>query len=180
MDNLAFIRQTMERSAVFTAVPGWGTTVVGLIALSAAAVAALQRPESWLYVWLGAAAAAGAVAAAATAYKLRRSPLDDGPFRKFALSLAPPFVAAAFLTFILWQRGDFGLLPGVWLLLYGVGIVTGGAYSVRVVPVMGLCFMLLGAAAMSSPPEWANGFLAAGFGGLHILFGLIIARRYGG
>jgi hypothetical protein len=53
-------------------------------------------------------------------------------------------------------------------------------FSVPAVPIMGLCFMVFGAVALFAPPEYANLFMAAGFGGLHLLFGLIIARRYGG
>jgi hypothetical protein len=45
---------------------------------------------------------------------------------------------------------------------------------------MGLCFMVLGAVALFCPPSWGNAFLASGFGGLHILFGAVIARKYGG
>ena len=71
-------------------------------------------------------------------------------------------------------------LPGVWLLVYGAGVTAGGAASLRLVPVMGACFMGLGTAALVAPANWGDGFMAFGFGVVHILFGIRIARQHGG
>lgn len=182
-DNLRYIRETMERAGSFTAVPGWGGMWMGLTALVAGVVAAAQpTPERMLAIWVGGAPLGLAIGIWAIARKAQaaRMPLLSGPGRKFGLSLSPPILAGALVTLALYRAGLTAVIPGVWLLLYGAGVVTGGAFSVKVVPVMGLCFMLLGAAALFSPAGWGNVFLMAGFGGLQIAFGLIIARRYGG
>ena len=183
MDNLRFIRETMERASSFTAVPGWGGVVIGATALTATFVAAAQTTRrAWLNVWLIEAL----IALVAFSVMMRRKAqaaeqqVLSGPGRKFALSLTPPLVAGAILTVVLHHAKLDAVLPGLWLLLYGTGVVTGGAHSVRVVPVMGLCFMFLGAAALYAPAAWGNVLMAVGFGGFHIIFGLVIARRYGG
>lgn len=183
VENLRFIRETMERSASFTAVPGRGGMLMGLTALCAAALAARQASvHAWLVVWVLAAAVALLIGALAIIRKARTAnlPIVSGPSRKFALSLAPPLAAGALLTVGFFRAGMMGAIPGMWLLLYGAGVIAGGSFSVRIVPVMGLCFMVAGAAALFSPMAWGNYYLAAGFGGLHILFGSVIARRYGG
>lgn len=183
LENLRFIRQTLERAGSFTAVPGWGGVLMGATALAAAGLAAREPAlRGWLAVWLAEAGLAFAIGLAAMALKARAAgqSLLSGPARKFALALSPPLVAGALLTAVLYPSGLGLRLPGVWLLLYGAAVVTGGAFSVRVVPLMGLCFMLLGAGALFTPATWGNAWLAAGFGGLHILFGFVIARRYGG
>jgi hypothetical protein len=182
-DDLRFIRDTMERSAAFTAVSGWGTTLLGLTAIAAAVFAARQVSSfAWLQVWLGEGLLAVAIGLLSCTWKANRRglPLFSGPAQKVALGLAPPLVAGAFLTFLLFRAGLQPTLPATWLLLYGAGIMTGGAFSVRIVPVMGVCFMLLGGLAVLGPASWGNWFLAAGFGGLHIVFGLLIARSHGG
>ena len=183
MDNLRFIRETMERSAVFTAVPGWGAVAIGGTALGAAWIAGRQpSPDRWVAAWLVEAFVAVAIVAAATAHKLRGVEKSHfyRPLRNFAFGLAPPMLTGAVLTLALYRLGLVHTLPGAWLLTYGSGIVTGGSYSVRVVPLMGLCFMAMGGGALFSPDGWEDAWLAAGFGGLHIVFGLIIARKYGG
>jgi hypothetical protein len=182
MDNLRFIRRTMERAAPFTAVPGWGGVGIGVAGLAAAAVAGPMDGPRWLTVWLGAAVVSTGIGLATMARKARASamPLASQAFRRFALAYVPPLAAGAVLTAVALESGLTSRLPGCWLLLYGAAVAAGGALSVRVVPVMGLAFMVLGAAAFAAPPAWGNTFMAVGFGGLHIGFGLIIARRYGG
>ena len=183
LDNLRYIRQTMERAGSFTAVPGWGQVAVGATALLAALLAARQpTPELWLATWLGEAVVALAIGGSTMVRKAFavNDPLLSGPGRRAGLSLLPPMVAGGLLTVALSRAGLWHALPGTWLLLYGTGFVTGGAFSVRIVPVMGLCFMTVGAVALLGPAVWGNWLMAAGFGGLHLVFGAIIARRYGG
>jgi hypothetical protein len=183
IDNLRFIRETMERAGSFTAVPGWGGFAMGVSAMAATWIAARQSSsDAWLMTWLLEGIFAIALGAAAMKRKADRAgvPLLSAPARKFVLSFAPPLLVGAMLTLVLYRAGLTDAIPGTWLLLYGTGVVTGGAFSVRVVPVMGLCFMLIGAVALFCPASWSTAFLAAGFGGLHLIFGFIIARRYGG
>jgi hypothetical protein len=186
--DLRYIRDTMERSASFTAIPGWGQVILGATALAAAwfaqqKLAAHQsNSAAWLKIWLAEACLAALIAFLSMRWKANRRglPLFTGPGRKVALGLFPPLIAGALLTFSLQRAGLESVLAPAWLLLYGAGIITGGAYSVSIVPVMGLCFMVTGALAVVAPAAWANWFLAAGFGGLHIVFGFLIARRHGG
>lgn len=183
LDHLRFIRETMERAGSFTAVPGWGQTIVGAVGLAAAAVAHRQIDrDAWLTTWLSAAVMAVAISVVAIVRKARAAqmPLASGPARRFGIAFLSPVAIGALMTLALWRRSEVDLLPGVWLLTFGTGVLTGGAFSVRVVPLMGLCFMLLGAAALFAPFEWGDYFLGAGFGALQIGFGLVIARRYGG
>jgi hypothetical protein len=182
-DHLRYIRETMERAAEFTAVPGWGGLAMGITAVAAAWLAHRQAtPGAWLAVWLAEAFVAVAIAAPAAATKAHRanSALFSGPGRKFVLSFAPPIIAGGFLTVALFLSGSIAVLPGLWLLLYGTAIVTGGAFSVRSVPLMGLCIMLFGGIALFAPASWGDALMAAGFGGIQIIFGAWIARRFGG
>ena len=183
MDNLRYIRETMERATAFTGISGWGEIAIGVTALLATAISALQSTfNAWLAVWI----AEGLISLLIAGWSMDRKsraiemPLGSGPGRKAVFSLTPPLIAGGLLTIVIVQAGLTNAIPGVWLLLYGTGVITGGMYSVKVVPIMGICLMALGAAALFAPPSFANYFMAAGFGGLHLIFGAIIVRKYGG
>lgn len=182
LDHLRFIRDTMARASSFTAVPGWGGVAMGATAIVAAAAAHRADPGAWLAIWLADAAIAVAIGTIAMVRKARRAgvPLVSGPGRTFALTFTPPLAAGAILTAAFAWEGPRARLPGMWLLLYGTAVLTGGAASVRAVPLMGAAVMALGAAALASPPAWGDGYMAVGFGVLHIGFGLFIARKHGG
>jgi hypothetical protein len=183
MDNLRFIRGMMEAAATFTALSGWGQVVIGVTAVGAALVASRQTlPGNWTATWVGEAGIGAGISVASMAIKAHRAdvPLLSGPMRKLVLSFSPAMFVGAVLTVVLAQRSLHALLPGVWMLLYGAAVVSAGTYSVRSVPVMGTAFMLLGAVAFVAPASWVTALMIAAFGGLHIGFGIWIARRHGG
>lgn len=183
MENLEFIREAMQRSTEFTAVPGYGGALMGATAVGAAVIAGFQTtPGAWLAVWLTEAALAFAIGLLAMWQKAKafETSLTSVPARKFALGFVPPVVAGVVLTGLFYYRGLTVYLPCVWLTLYGTAVVTGGAYSVRAVPLMGWLFIGLGAAAAFVPAVYGNLLMGLGFGLGHIIFGLIIAKRYGG
>ena len=183
MDNLRYIRGMMEQAATFTAVSGWGEVVIGVSAIGAALVASRQvLPWAWVTTWLAEAGIAAGVSVASMTLKAHAAnmPLLTGPVRKLILSFSPAIIVGAVLTAVLIRHGEYTFLPGMWMLLYGAAVVSAGTYSVRSVPVMGAAFMLTGAFALLAPATWSTAILIAGFGGLHIVFGLWIARRHGG
>jgi hypothetical protein len=182
-DHLRYIRDTMARTADFTAVPGWGGVAMGVSAIvTAAAAGPPGGGRRWAVLWLGDAAFAVAAGLLAMAWKARRAGLSltSAAVRRFALAFAPSIVAGAALTVVVLRTGLAVRLPGIWLLLYGAAVTSGGAFSVRLVPLMGVCFMTLGTVSFAFPPDAGSIFMALGFGGLQIGFGFIIARRYGG
>ncbi|MGH9619565.1 MAG: hypothetical protein ACRD45_07625 [Bryobacteraceae bacterium] len=181
-DNLRFIRDTMERAGSFTAVPGWGGILIGATAIAAGWLAFGRTHYEQFWIWAAEAIVALIIGTTAVRVKSKRMSLSlqSRAARRALLSFMPPLFAGAVLTWAFYHTGDFGLLPGLWLLIYGAAVAAGGAFSVRIVPVMGLCFMLTGIAALAAPVAWGNVFLMAAFGGIHIVFGAVIARRHGG
>jgi hypothetical protein len=183
MDNVRYIREMMERSTSFTAVPGFGGMLMGVTAMAAAYIASLQTsPQLWLIVWLAEAALAFAIGLLSMwqKSKLGGQSLFSVPARKFAFGFAPALVAGVVITLGLWRYEYYEIMPPVWMLCYGAAVVTGGAFSVRVIPIMGWLFIASGAITFALPAAYGNYMMAASFGLVHIIFGAIIARRYGG
>jgi hypothetical protein len=195
LQDLSFIRRTMEGAASFTDVPGWGLVWVGALALAAAAMAHRKpEPQQWLVVWMAAAAIAASIGGAAMYAKMRKrvgngsARLLSVPARKFLFSFWPAILVGAVLTFALVDPYAPGIqphltarvLPGLWLLLYGMGVTTAGTFSIRAVPLMGFGFITLGVLALFVPAADGDLMMALGFGVLHLVFGVRIARRHGG
>jgi len=183
MDDLRYIRETMEGAASFTALSGWGGAIIGVTAFPAAYLAARAPTHKlWMWTWLVEAVIGALIGVAMTVRKARRArqPLFGRPGRKFALTFATPMAAGAILTIPLYYSGLTSILPGTWLLLYGTAFATAGAFSVSAVPVMGLSFMVVGTAALAAPAAWGDVLMAAGFGAVHVVFGALIARKHGG
>jgi hypothetical protein len=183
LSNLRYIREAMERASAFTTIPGWGGVGIGLVAVATAIVShPFAGTRRWLLAWLGCATIAAVLIAIAMFRKARRANVSfrGAPARRFFISYFAPILAGAALTYILGHKGLYAVLPATWLLLYGASFISSGAYSIPVVPVMGVCFMVLGVAACFVPPSAGNALLGVGFGGLHVGFGVVIARRYGG
>jgi hypothetical protein len=181
LENIRYIREAMERAGSFTSIPGWGGVWIGIMALNTALFARKAEGQDWLVYWLMLVPLAAAIGFGLMWVKGRRAGVDfTAPAaRRFFASYFAPIVAAAILTYVFWRGGFYGAMPAMWLLLYGTSFVSAGAYSINLIRVMGVLFMLLGAAAAMVPAA-GNILMGAGFGGLHLIFGIVIARRYGG
>jgi hypothetical protein len=183
IDNLRFIRETMERSTVFTSVPGYGGVLMGATAVAAAIIASVQTSmRMWLVVWLVEAVLAFAIGWLAMWHKTKQSgaSLFGNPAKRLWLSALPPMIGGLMGTVLLYRLGYFDAMIPVWILTYGAAVVCGGAFSVKPVPIMGWCFLAAGSISCLLPPEFHVYAMAATFGLLHIIFGFIIGRRYGG
>jgi hypothetical protein len=183
VENLRYIRSTIEAVHTFTTVPGKGCIAMGITALFAVAIeSAPPLAEYWLAVWVGAAAIACGSALWFMEQKARAQGLSlrRAVAKRFFMTLAPAFIAGAILTAALVGRVDRELITGVWLLLYGTGLAACGLFAIPAVFTAGLAFMALGTATLWLPPGSAHIVLALGFGGIHLALGTTIVRHHGG
>jgi hypothetical protein len=182
LGTLAYIRRSID-SSTFMAVPGTAGVVMGGVGVAAAILASVPRfAPHWMEIWIAAAAVAFLVGGALMAREAAQSGHARylGPVRKFMLCLGPALFAGVVLSAVLWRRHMEGLLPGTWLLLYGCAVLSASTVTVpatmRLLCIMGALFVALGCAAFALPPGPHAGMLGAGFGALHIVFGLLVGR----
>ena len=182
LGTLQYIRASMDAAGLL-AVPGSAGVAMGAVGLLATLLVALPAFAPYLFeVWLAAGVVAFVCGSALMVHQaLRRgATLYRGPARRFLLCLAPPLLAGAVLTWTLWRYGVERMVPGTWLLLYGCAVAAAGTMTIRPVSIMGGLFVLLGVVTLQLPLSVANVMLGAGFGGLHLTFGILIGRmRHG-
>lgn len=166
--TLRYIRASME-SALSLAVPGSTGIASGIVGVAATIVSSIPalRPY-WLIVWLLAAV----VAAIAGGTLLFR----QAPIRRFAMGLVPSLFAGAVMTAVLWSSGNVQAIAGTWLLLYGCGLIAASTATGKSIGILGAAFVIAGLLALILPDSLQIPMLGIGFGGLHIVFGLLVRR----
>jgi hypothetical protein len=176
--TLSYIRASMD-AAGRVAVPGSAGVVMGVIGVSAAALSlTVQLQAYWLSIWLAAAplAAIAGGALLARSASLASFVASGTPGRKLALGMLPSLFAGAVLTAVLWSADLAGAIPGTWLLMYGCALISASVSTTAIVAWMGMCFAALGLTALAAPAALHIPLLGLGFGGVHIVFGILIAR----
>lgn len=176
--TLRYIRASME-AAGSVAVPGSAGIAMGVVGLIATALSMTPALQShWLAIWLAAApiaiTAGGSLLARSTT--VASFVATGTPGRKLALALLPCLFAGAAMTAVLLNAAHTAAIPGTWLLLYGCALISASVCTKQIVGWMGVCFAGIGLVALIAPTGFQLALLGCGFGGLHILFGILIGR----
>jgi hypothetical protein len=176
--TLRYIRTSMEAAASIVVPGSAGIAMgsVGLLAMGASSAPSLH--EHWLGIWLIAAVLAGGIGLALITRpaSLRGLTLSGTPVRKFALCLFPSLFGGAVMTAVHWTNGNLHAIPGTWLLLYGCALIAASVAATRTIAMMGGSFVAVALLALVLPDNLQILMLGIGFGGLHLLFGLLIGR----
>jgi hypothetical protein len=179
LGTLQYIRASIDAAGLL-AVPGSAGIAMGAVGILAALLVSLKSLAAhWLEIWLLAGFVAIAFGTILMAHQVisRGTALYRGPLRRFLMCLCPPLLVGAVLTWQLWLHAAVGMIPGVWLLLYGCAVMAASTLTRRALAVMGALLAVLGVIALQAPANYQNAVLGVGFGGLHLLFGILIGGR---
>lgn len=195
LKDIAAIRGIMERSSRFLSLSGVSGVAAGVVALLAAWVArgVLGAAGEGAYeggfggglarelMLLGLATLSSALALSwffSRRMAAKRGEIFWGPAgRHAALALGVPVAAGAAVTLVLLGHGQVWALPGCTLVFYGLGLFSAGSFTFGEIRILGLLELLLGILALAFP---GAGLLlwAAGFGALHIAYGIYLYAKY--
>jgi hypothetical protein len=190
-ENLHYIRKTLEAAGQLTAVPGKCLMLAGLFAVGGVAVNVFATGAPWdpgpnphfaLDVW-GVVLVLSVMTVSLGIYRKSHqlcAPIQPPLLRKLLWSLCPALFVGGLLTHLAARSGHLDWLPVIWLGCYGAAVTNGGQVSVKPVRFMGLCFLAAAGAAALTPSRMGLGWLALGFGWLHIVYGAYIAWRHNG
>jgi hypothetical protein len=179
LGTLQYIRASIDAAGLL-AVPGSAGIAMGAVGVLTALLVSLKPLAAhWLQIWLIAGLVAIAFGTALMVHQVvtRGTALYRGPLRKFLMCLCPPLLVGGVLTWQLWLHGQIALIPGVWLLMYGCAVMAASTLTRRALAVMGALLAVLGVIALQLPLSYQNAALGVGFGGLHLLFGILIGGR---
>lgn len=193
LETLQDIRRMMERSSRFLSLSGLSGVSAGICALIGAWIAYgwilayYNRPteephpllERMVLLALGVLAAALATSTWFTWRKARRSqlPIWDHASKRLAVNMAIPLVAGGFFVLGLLDHSGWSYVAPACLVFYGLALVNASKYTLTDIRYLGLLEIALGCINMYYPHEGLY-FWAAGFGVLHIVYGLIMWWKY--
>lgn len=196
--DLASIRNIMERSSRFVSLSGISGIMAGIYALIGAGIAyyLIYYPHSpfgfrFHYVnetrtilQLGLTAFLVLAATLLTGYvftvkkaKKQRSKIWDKTSKRLLMSGAIPLITGGFFILVLISRGYFIIVSPSCLIFYGLALVNASNYTFDDIKYLGYAQIVLGLIT-ALIPGYGLIFWALGFGVFHIIYGLMMHYKY--
>ncbi|KYG78057.1 hypothetical protein [Roseivirga spongicola] len=198
IQDIAEIRQMMEKSSRFISLSGLSGVMAGIYALIGAYVAwkLAYTSETLVYdqlivrdvrgnlTWLMLDAAAVLLLAIITGVYLTRQKAKkqgvktwDKTAQRLLINLLIPLATGGILVVIFYYQGLIGLIAPTTLIFYGLGLINASYYTYRDVRFLGISEVVLGLVA-SAVIGYGLLIWAIGFGVLHIIYGAMMYFKY--
>jgi len=194
--HLATIRRIMESATRLTVLPGRAAILGGLLALAGCGVTywqmgsldlaqintlAASLRHRLICVWAAVAVLGIAMDVLMTVLTARKHGQRAWSrlAQMAAYTVGPGIAAGLFLTVALGMQGQWQMVPGVWMMLYGVALWMASVMSVRAPSVLGLVFFAAGALTIFWLSHVALLMVGLTFGVAHIVYGIYLLARFG-
>jgi hypothetical protein len=173
--TLGVIRTLMERGTRYTNLSGNAGVAAGTLALLGCALR-LWLNTPFLLTWIGVLLAACGAIVYFTAEMARANgePFWTRQARTVVLALTPALICALVMTAVLARVGQETLLPGVWMLLWGVGALAMSFFTPRMISLLGVAFMVAGTATLIAGPVSDSLAMGLTFGAIHLAYGIVL------